>query len=96
MTGRSAAFLRVLLEAGIITALKCAWTLAQREEKRSGARMTPGRISSIEVCAIPAKKMEEGDGKETPTRELACGLLVAVAGEHREAGILRKAGIGEG
>jgi hypothetical protein len=34
---------------------------------------------------------------ETPTRELASGLLfVAVAGEHREAGILRKAGIGEG
>jgi len=43
------------------------------------------------------KKMEEGDGKEAPARELARGLLlVAVAGEHREAGILRKAGIGEG
>jgi hypothetical protein len=42
--GRSAAFLRMLREAGIITALKCAWTLAHREEKRSGARMTPVRI----------------------------------------------------
>jgi hypothetical protein len=39
----------MLLEAGIITALKCAWTLAHREEKRSGARMTPVRISSTEV-----------------------------------------------
>ena len=62
MTGRSAAFLRVLLEAGIITALKCAWTLAQREEKRSGARMTPVRISSTRGVRDSGKKMEEGDG----------------------------------
>ena len=96
MTGRSAAFLRVLLEAGIITALKCAWTLAQREEKRSGARMTPEDFFDRGV-RDSGKKMEEGDGKEAPARELARGLLlVAVAGEHREAGILRKAGIGEG
>ncbi len=57
--GRSGAFLRMLLEAGIITALKCLCApgrATQRGEDDAGERFFDRGVRDS------GKKMEEGDG----------------------------------
>src|SRR5882762_5693308 len=50
----------MLLEAGSITALKCAWTLAHREEKRED---DAGEDFFDRGSSDSGNKMEEGEGK---------------------------------